>query len=164
MCDPTGGIATMALATMVSAGSTLQQGLSAASVARYNARIERQAGFQNELQSRDKSAHDIASQTLALGAQGSRVDTGTPLLLLGQSARNAEFDALEIRRQGLARGASLDAQASNATTGAIFGAGAQLLNGAVGLQQLGKIGPAANTNTAAPDERAFVTGSKGYLR
>lgn len=146
MCDPVSALVVGSAA--LGATATVQQGLSAASVARYNARIAQKNSADQEALARNKSERDIASQTVALGAQGTRVDTGTPLLLLSESARNAELDALTIRSNGAAQAANYKAQADNATTGAIFGAGAQLLGGAAKLYELGKIGPANSNSTA----------------
>lgn len=151
-------------ATLFSAVTTAQQGFSAASVARYNASQQRNAAYAQETQMRMDARRQIGDQTVALANSGGNVDTGTPLLLLGQSARNATLDALTVRQTGNAKANAYESQASGDETAGIFGAGAQLLNGGVKLQQLGAINPPASTNLPPPvvtTPNSFYAGRTG---
>jgi hypothetical protein len=146
MCEPVS--MTLIAATALAATATAVQGFNAAAVQRYNARQELKASQGEELLMRDKASRTIADQTLALANSGANPDTGTPLLLLGESARNAELDALAVRQTGRAKADGLEMQARGSVNAGLLGAGAQLLGGAVKLQQLGALQPPANSNTA----------------
>lgn len=145
MCDPIS--ATVAAATLFSAVGTAAQGFSAADVARYNAKQERTASIAKESEYRIQAGRQLGEQTVALATSGANVAGDTPLLLLGESARNAELDALTIRQTGNARANAYSKQSQADQIGGVIGAGATLLGGAFKLQQLGAIKP-ANSNAA----------------
>lgn len=128
--------------TVFSAATTLVSGFSAAQVSRYNARQTEKATYQNEAMQVTQTRQQIADQTVALANSGGNADTGTPLLLLGESARNARLNQLATRQVGLDKANAYRMQAQGQIQNAVFGAGAQLLGGATQpkLQQLGAIG------------------------
>lgn len=152
MCDP---VSMAITATVFTAATTAIQGFSAAQVARYNARQTEKAAYQNEALQLTQARKQIGDQTVALANSGGNVDSGTPLLLLGESARNARLNDLAQRQVGLDKANNYRLQAQGDIQSGLFGAGAQLLGGGVKLQQLGAIGAPANGNPspsyAGPD-------------
>jgi hypothetical protein len=148
----TGLAAAQAGGTIMSGYQQLQTGQYERDLAYRNAQQSELSADYNEALKRNESERDIAKQTVALAGQGNRIDTGTPLLLLAQSARNAELDALAIRTEGVARGQSYKAQGDqalaegkNAYSSSFFTAAGQLLGfansplGQKGLAALGAI-------------------------
>lgn len=144
MAASAGGAGAPTLAAIgagVSALSTIGGGVASYQVGQYrqqlanaNAHRAEMTADQNELIQRAKSRNEIASQAVALAGQGTRIDTGTPLLLLGESARNAELDALAIRQHGIdqaqqykAEGQAAAAEGENALAGSVFSAAGTLL-------------------------------------
>lgn len=147
MCEPaTLAATTLALTTIgtgVSALGQIQQGRYQAAVARNNARL---AGMQAEdaerrgkiaeQQQRRRTGLTLGTQRAALGGQGTALDEGSPLDILGDTAATGELDALTIRSNagreawGLrARAGNFLAQSRLAAPGFI-GTGASLLGGA----------------------------------
>jgi len=114
-----------------------------ATIARNNASGAQRAANANEEASRRKSAYALSQQRAAIGQSGVAFE-GSPLDVLGQSAGNAELDALNIRYQGqlqatnyLNQGLMQEAQAgaaqqsaSNAEDAGSLGVATSLLSGA----------------------------------
>lgn len=132
--------ATVIGATLLSAVGTVIQTQGQVSTDRYNAQVTRQEGYSNELLQRDQDRRQMAKQVAVLSTRGAAIDTGSPLALQAESARNAELDALQIRTNALNKGASYDYQASAAQQAMPFTVAGQLLGGASKLQSLGQLG------------------------
>jgi hypothetical protein len=156
------------IATVVSAGvsaySSIQQGKAASRMASYNALIAKRnadlALKRQELQQiqirieekrhREKSKRTIATQRTLFGKAGVVSETGTPLLVMADTAAEAELDAISIRLAGsaeeariVAEGAGFEQQSqlakmrgSAAKTVGRIGAGSALLSGITQFQQL----------------------------
>lgn len=130
---------TQVAATLYGGIAQFQQGQYAQQLAEQNARNVQSVYYQNELIKRNQAARAIATQKVALASQGGGIDSGTPLLLLSESARNAELDALAIRSEGEMKAAAYKAQGKqaaqegiNALWGAGFTAASQALQSASG--------------------------------
>lgn len=139
MCLPPAALATIAggqmLGTIFGGYQQQQMGDYEKQLADRNAQQVEFTADTNESIQRNKDAAAISSQAVALAGQGANIGSGTPLLLLGESARNAELNALAIRQQGIAQGLSYKAQGAaaqaegNNAFAASFGTAAgQLLN------------------------------------
>lgn len=72
-------------------------------IANANADRVRDVGFMNELMFRDQARRDIATFTAQMADSDVDISTGSPLLLLSESVRNKELDALTIRRNARAQ-------------------------------------------------------------
>lgn len=121
-------------------------------IANANAQQVQQIGLRNEMSFRDQARRDIADQVARIGNSGTVLDTGTPLLLLAESAKNKELDALAIRENAGAQAGAYRMQASAYNRAAPMSAAGELLSGlssASGmgaLGELGKIGAKPATN------------------
>lgn len=73
-----------------------QQAEANAQIAEYNAQLERRRGLAEEERRRRESAVRIGALKAAVGKSGVTME-GTPLLILAQSAAEAEVDALNAR-------------------------------------------------------------------
>lgn len=159
MCYIAAAIALVAAG--VSAASAYQQNKSQEAIANYNADNERDIGFQNELAFRDEARRDIAAHTARLAASNVALDAGTPLLLLSESARNKEYDAINIRRNAAAKSGAYRFQASAYGAAAPLSAAAALLSGvssaysAGGFGDLGKIGNGTPRGPTGSFEHAY---------
>jgi hypothetical protein len=116
-------------------------------VAEWNAQRALQQGQVAEQQQRTKAAQLIGAQRAALAAQGGDINSGSPLDIVGDTARAGEFDALTTRNNaatqaygyrvqaanaaGQANAAS--ASAANAMAALPFSIGSSLLSGAKGI-------------------------------
>lgn len=72
-------------------------------IATANANLVRDVGLMNEQMFRDQARREIAEQTARMASSSIDISSGSPLLLLAESAKNAELDALAIRRNAQAR-------------------------------------------------------------
>ena len=113
-------------------------------VAEQNAQYALQQGLAREDRQRLKTAQLIGSQRAALAAQGSDVNTGSPLDIVGDTARAGESDALTIynNAQQQAHGYEVQAagyggqanrfatDAANTMANLPFSVGSSLLGGA----------------------------------
>jgi coproporphyrinogen III oxidase-like Fe-S oxidoreductase len=140
------GAGISAIGTIAGGYAQFQQGKYQQKVDYANATNAQMTADQNELIQRDKASRDMASQAVALSSQGTRIDTGTPLLLMGESARNAELDALAIRNEGIqkgqayrAEGDAAAAQGRAAYQASFLSAAGSLLSNKSFLDTLGKI-------------------------
>lgn len=134
----------LAAGTALSAYGQYQQGKSAQSLAQYNATLDRRNADTARLQAtaeeerfRRQAARQRGEQVGKIAASGVVVNTGSPLLVLADSAREAEMDALNIRYGGELKAQGLEAnarseefQGKNAKRQGIIGAGSTLLSGA----------------------------------
>lgn len=112
-------------------------------IATANANMARDVGFMNELQFRDQARRDIA-ELIARQAEGNvAIDTGSPLLVLAESVKNKELDALTIRRNALAQSNAYQLEADAHGQAAPLSAAGAFLNSYMSsgrLVDLGAIG------------------------
>lgn len=155
MADPV-TIGLMVVGTLVSAVGAIQQGQAAAAAARTNAEIaDRNAKVARATAAQDAETKDrenrlrLGAIIANYGASGVSM-AGTPLDVLGDSARQAEFEKQtilykgDLRAMGFEDSASLDrANAKAAKRAGYFKAGSALLSGA------GNIAGGLGTPTAA---------------
>lgn len=118
-----------------------------AEVQERNARAQEAAGRAEELQQRRDAARLQSRQRALLGTAGVEIGEGSPLLVLVNTAAEAEREALTIREnarvaaQGSRSGAELSllsgqaakARGRNLSTGSVLQAGGALLSGAGSL-------------------------------
>ena len=107
----------------VQAGAAASQASAQSRAQRDLAKAQLQEARQAEAADRDRSRRIIAQQRAEFAAAGWDVDTGTPLEAALNSAYDAEYNALQIRKQGLLdRNYSLNAarQARGQIPGIIF--------------------------------------------
>jgi len=134
----------MAVGTGLTALNQYQQGQNQQKVADWNADLQ----VQNAKDARAKSEQDAmerlkqaetlkGKQRLAYAAAGVDISSGTPLDTMMQTARDAEMDAINIRKQGelTARNYYSDSeilryQGKTGAQAATIGAGATILQGA----------------------------------
>lgn len=128
--------------TAISALGAIRQGQATANALNFNAAMadknakiaEGQGIAAGESQQRD-AARRIGAATAAYGASGVQLSDGSPMDVLGESARLATLDNLtlkynyKLKGMGLAAEASLDrANASNSRTASYFNAAGSMLN------------------------------------
>ncbi len=145
-------------------------------IAEWNAQRALQQGQVAEQQQRFKTSQVIGSQRAALASQGSDVNSGSPLDIVGDSARAGEFDAQTIRNNAAMQAYGFRVQAANAgaqselyrqsaanTMDALpFGIGSSLLGGASslfdkGLSYYGK----GYFGTRNPSSQTSLPGTSG---
>ena len=132
-----------ALGTAAGVVSQVQQGRYQAAVARNNAALaEMQArdaerrGRIAEDQQRRRTAQVLGTQRAVLAGQGTALDEGSPLSILGDTAATGELDALTIRSNAAREAWGLRARANNFAAQSrmaepgFLGTGASLLGGA----------------------------------
>ena len=112
----------------LSAASAYQQGQAQSAAANYNASAAAAEAASRERAQREESWRRRGSLAAQLGKSGATV-AGTPLLVLAESAANAEIDALNTRYSGAMQQSLYGATARNARTAGTIGAGASLLTG-----------------------------------
>jgi hypothetical protein len=83
-------------------------------IAEWNAQRALEQGRVAEQQQRFKTAQVIGAQRAALASQGGDVNSGSPLDIVGDSARAGEFDAQTIRNNAAMQAYGLRVQAANA--------------------------------------------------
>jgi hypothetical protein len=83
-------------------------------IAEWNAQRALQQGQVAEQQQRFKTSQVIGSQRAALASQGGDVNSGSPLDIVGDSARAGEFDAQTIRNNAAMQAYGFRVQAANA--------------------------------------------------
>ncbi|HXG17186.1 MAG TPA: hypothetical protein VNK50_13120 [Calidithermus sp.] len=163
-------VALAATATALTAYGVYQQGQAQAAAMRYNARLAEQqalasrqaAAFEAE-RARERSRRLLARARAIYGTTGVEVNEGSPLLVLADSARQAELEAQTIQYGGELRArqaqgqANLESfQARLASRAGTIGAGATLLSGAAriaGPQLYSGTSPGAIRVPAADMER-----------
>ena len=155
---PAIAIATTVIGTGLSIARQSQQAAAQAGMANYQAQLARndqmiaewqaqralQQGQADEQQQRTKTASLIGAQRAALASQGGDVNSGSPIDIVGDSARAGEFDARTIRgnaalkafnfrQQGYGAAANAsryDASAADTMAALPFGIGTTLLGDA----------------------------------
>lgn len=122
----------MALATAGSAMGvmgTLSAGKAAQGAANYNAQSALIEAQSRETAQRASAARQIGATRAAIGKSGATSE-GTPLLVLAESAANAEIDALNTRYTGERQATLYRTQGVNARRQSYVQAGTSLLQSA----------------------------------
>lgn len=118
--------------TALGVGGQIAGGNAAKATAEFNAQKATEEAAMQEQQQREADRRTISMASARIGASGIE-RSGSPLDVLAESARQAELNALYIRRGG-----ALDAQGqriagSNAQSAARAGAAGTLLTGGYGI-------------------------------
>lgn len=114
---------------LLGAAGSISAGNAAASEARTNAALAEMEAAENERRSRRESSALIGRSRAVAAAQGTTLE-GSPMLIIEDTAAEAEIEALHVRKGGSLRAAAFGQQAKAAQTTGLFNAGASLLGGA----------------------------------
>jgi hypothetical protein len=117
-----------AFGSFIGALGSYSEGKAAQSAANFNAQSSLIEAASKERLQRQQARRQIATIRSSVGKSGV-TSSGTPLLVLAESAANAEIDALNTRFAGEREAGLYRAQGKNAMKAAKFRAGAQLLSG-----------------------------------
>ena len=118
-----------AVGTAVSVIGAIQGGKADASANQFNADAARREAASREAAQRTAAQRQLGSIRAGVSKSGATME-GTPLMVLSESAANAEIDALNTRYSGQREGALYDSRARNARTAGYMRAGTSLLTGA----------------------------------
>ena len=118
----------MAMGTAVSAMGAIQSGKADQSAANYNAQAAQQDTASKEAAQRVNAQRQLAGIRANISKSGA-TSAGTPLMVLDESASNAEIDALNTRRTGIVESNIYTARGRNASTAGNLRAGTSLLSG-----------------------------------
>lgn len=133
------------LGTALQAFGAAKEGMDASSALKYNsgiyaeeARTAAAQGYEQEAQTRRQTAGELGREEAAAGEAGAGYG-GSTGRMIGQSALNAELDALNVRYKSQlqkwaynAQSANLANEAGTVRTGGFLKAGAALLRGKAG--------------------------------
>jgi hypothetical protein len=123
------GTALSAAGGALGAMGSIAQGKAAQSSANYNAQSALIESQSRESAQRAQAARQLGTMRAAIGKSGATSE-GTPLLVLAESAANAEIDALNTRFTGQRQADLYRAQGANARKQGNITAGASLLTAA----------------------------------
>lgn len=115
--------------SVMQANAIRQQGKAEAAAAEFNARSAEQEAASKESLIRQQAARQMGTIRSQIGKSGA-TSAGTPLLVLAESAANAEIDALNAQYTGQRQAALYRAGGANAKSQARTMAGASLLSSA----------------------------------
>lgn len=115
--------------TLAQAGAARAQGKAEAAAAEFNARSAEQEASSRENLTRQESMRRMGAIRSQIGKSGA-TSAGTPLLVLAESAANAEIDALNAQYTGQRQAALYRAGGANAKAQGRAMAGTTLLSGA----------------------------------
>jgi hypothetical protein len=161
------GATTAAAGTAVSAVGQVKAGNAAKNVGEYNASVDEQ-NAQNSLadattseaQQRVRDSHVIAAGRAIAGASGVDVNSGSPLDVQAENQKQAEMNALNIRRSGQTRAQAFIAdaqsqrmQGKNAQAASMYGAAGTILTGGANVARY------ASALTATRQPRVQPNGS-----
>jgi hypothetical protein len=107
----------------------LSAGKAAQGSANYNAQSAEMEAASREAAQRSQAARQMGSMRAAIGKSGATSE-GTPLMVLAESAANAEIDALNTRIMGQRQANLYRAQGANARKQSYIQAGTSLLSSA----------------------------------
>jgi hypothetical protein len=107
----------------------ISQGKAAQSAAEYNARSAEIEAQSRETAQRDQAARQMGAMRAQIAKSGATSE-GTPLMVLAESAANAEIDALNTRQMGQRQATLYRAQGANARKQSYIQAGTSLLSSA----------------------------------
>lgn len=113
----------------LSVAGALGAGKADASANQFNADAARRESESRENAQRTAAQRQLASIRAGVSKSGATME-GTPLMVLSESAANAEIDALNTRYSGQREAALYDSRARNARTAGYMRAGTSLLTGA----------------------------------
>lgn len=121
--------ALMAASTAVSAYSSYATGQAQSNAAKANAKAaERKAEYDEQIH-RERVKQLLSKQRAMIGKSGLEM-SGSPLLLMEDTAKQGELDALAIRYGGKINASRYKAPAQAARTQQVLGVGSSLLTGA----------------------------------
>ena len=115
--------------TVAQIGGALSQGKAAQSAANYNAQSAEMEAQSRETAQRAQAARQMGTMRAQIGKSGATSE-GTPLMVLAESAANAEIDALNTRISGQRQSNLYRAQGANARRTSNIQAGTSLLSSA----------------------------------
>lgn len=118
--------------TAIGAMGALQAGQAQANAANYNAALAQQTAAAEAERSRRASARQMGAIRAAIGKSGVTSE-GTPLMVLADSAAEAEIDAMNAMWSGNQRSNMLRREGSMARREGYYRAGSSLLTGATRL-------------------------------
>ena len=132
-----GTVATIASigGTVMSAMGAAQQADAQAQSAAYNAQMARNEAQAEEARRRREAARQMGEMRTGIAKSGVAME-GTPLMVLAQSAEEAEIDALTARWQGKTSSDLYTAQAKSAKAAIPYAVGSSLLSGAAQLSRM----------------------------
>ena len=116
------------LGTVASAFGAIQQGKAEQNAANYNAAAARADAASREAAQRTQAQRQLSGIRANVAKSGATM-AGTPLMVLAESASNAEIDALNTRRSGAIESDIYTARGRNARTAGNLRAGTSLLSG-----------------------------------
>jgi hypothetical protein len=116
------------LGTLMSAGAARAEGKAAQAAANYNAEAAMMESRSRESAQRAEASRRLSTIRANIGKSGATT-AGTPLMVLAESASNAEIDALNTQYSGIREAAVYRAQGTNARRAGNVRAGASLLSG-----------------------------------
>jgi hypothetical protein len=188
---PAIGIATAVLGTGLSIAGQIQQANAQAGMAGYQAQVARnnqmiaesyarraeQQGRVDEQNQRFKTSSLIGSQRAALASQGGDINSGSPLDIVGDTARAGEFDAQTVRNNAAlkaygyrvqafnnAADAGLsDIKAANTMAALPYGIGSSLLGGAKGIAGAWPATSSSVSNLIPGTNMTFADGLAGGI-
>lgn len=114
--------------TLLQANAARQEGKAAAAAGEANARAAEIEAASRERAQRAQSQRQLSSIRANIGKSGA-TSAGTPLMVLADSAANAEIDALNTRYGGQAQAGLYRAGGANAARAGNIRAGTSLLSG-----------------------------------
>lgn len=123
------GIALAAAGTATSVAGQIKAGNAAQRAGEFNANVATEAATIKEEQQRMADRRTLASARATVGSSGVEM-TGSPLDVMAESARQAEMNALIIRRGGVLDAYSARVAGRNAKTASRYAAASTLLTGA----------------------------------
>jgi hypothetical protein len=123
------GQALMTAGTLMGVAGGIQAGRAAGASAKFNAAMSQMQARQQEQQIRTQARRQIGAVRANVAKSGVTME-GTPLLVMAESAANAEVDALNARWTGDARASMYHAQGKADRRQASLNAGTSLLVGA----------------------------------
>lgn len=116
------------LGTAASVIGAVSQGGAQADASNYNAAAARADAASKEAAQRTQAQRQLGNIRANIGKSGA-TSAGTPLMVLAESASNAEIDALNTRRTGIIESGLYTAQGKNARRAGNLRAGTSLLSG-----------------------------------
>ena len=150
-----------ALGTLIQAGTQIGTGISAQSAAKGQAREARALAAQAADDERRKGRRLAGSQRAAFGKSGVKIDEGTPLDVLAQTAADAETNALRAAFFFEQQAADFKSIGKTALTRGILGAGATILGKAETFRDLF---PGQSTPAFTPTVSIGTPGSAAIAR
>ncbi len=132
---PAVAIGLLAVGTAIQAVGQVQAGRAAAKAGEMNAAAIKEEADVREEQQRFMDQRTMASARAMIGTSGV-TSAGSPLLVLAESARRAEMNALNIRRGGQLQAEEALYTGRQARKAGYIGAGGTLLTGGAKLGEL----------------------------